>query len=196
MVEKGMVTGINLDMMSKPEFCEACIKAKATHKLFPKESKTEYKSYGDKVVSDLWGPAAIQSIGGKWYYALFQNLHSHEEFIYFLRQKSETFTDYKKYEAWVKVQRGGQIQIFSCDRGGEFTSKEFTEHLQNAGTVCHLTVHDSPASNGAAERANQMHIEGARAMMEAQVSRKTCGQKQSITMCGSTTVYPLMHFLK
>jgi gag-polypeptide of LTR copia-type/GAG-pre-integrase domain len=167
MVEKGMVTGINLDLMSKPEFCEACIKAKAMRKPFPKESKTEYKSYGDKVVSDLWGPAAVQSIGGKRYSALFQDLHSHEELVYFLRQKSETFANYKKCEAWVKVQRGGQIRIVGCDRGGEFLSKEFTEHLENAGTVHHLTVHDSPASNGTAERANRTHIEGAQAMMEA-----------------------------
>ena len=53
MVEKGMVTGINLDLNSKPEFCEACIKAKATCKPFLKESKTEYKAYGDKVIADV-----------------------------------------------------------------------------------------------------------------------------------------------
>ena len=53
MVEKGMITGINLDMSSKAEFCESCMKAKATRKPFPKESKTEYKTYGDKVVSDV-----------------------------------------------------------------------------------------------------------------------------------------------
>ena len=35
MVEKGMITGINLDMSSKTEFCESCMKAKATHKPFP-----------------------------------------------------------------------------------------------------------------------------------------------------------------
>jgi hypothetical protein len=65
MVEKGLVTGVNLDMMLKPDFCEACIKAKATRKPFPKESKTKHKAYGNKVVSDIWGPAAVQSIGGK-----------------------------------------------------------------------------------------------------------------------------------
>ena len=32
MVEKGMITRINLDMSSKPDFCESCVKAKATHK--------------------------------------------------------------------------------------------------------------------------------------------------------------------
>ena len=64
MVEKGMVTGLNLDMSSKSGFCETCVKAKATRKPFPKESKTEYQNYGDKVVADVWGPAPVKSIGG------------------------------------------------------------------------------------------------------------------------------------
>lgn len=72
-----MVTRINLDLSSKPEFCEPCIKAKATCKSYPKESKTEYKAYNDKVVTDVWGPAPVKSIGGKEYYLLFQDLFSH-----------------------------------------------------------------------------------------------------------------------
>ena len=151
MIDGGMVTGVNLDMSSKPEFCEACIKAKATRKHFPKESKTEYKSYGDKVMSDVWGPASVQSIRGNHYYNLYQDQSSHEEVVYFMKAKSEAFHNYRNYKAWVKVQRGAPIQIFGCDRGGEFMSNEFTEHLVNAGTVRHLTVHDSPSSNGAAE---------------------------------------------
>jgi hypothetical protein len=109
MVENGMVTGINLDMSSEPEFCKACIKAKVTHKPFPKESKTKYKSYGNKVVSDVWGPASVESIGGNHYYNLYQDQRSYEEVVHFMKNKSETFGDYKKYEAWVKVQRGAAI---------------------------------------------------------------------------------------
>ena len=166
MVEKRMVTGINLDMSSKPDFCETCVKAKAPRKPFPKESKTEYKAYGDKVVTDVWGPAPVRSIGGKEYYVLFQDLFTHEERIYFLKLKSEVFEHYKKYEAWVKVQRNARIGILGCERGGEFTSGAFTDYLEHSGTARHLTVHDSPASNGAAERANRTHLDGARAMME------------------------------
>ena len=118
-------------------------------------------------MSDVWGPASVQSIGGNHYYNLYQDQSSHEEVVYFMRNKSETFHNYRKYKAWVKVQRGAPIRIFGCDRGGEFMSKAFTEHLENAGTVRHLTVHDSPSSNGAAERANQTHMEGAQAMMDA-----------------------------
>jgi hypothetical protein len=32
-----------------------------------------------------------------------------------MKNKSQTFADYKKYEAWVKVQRGADIQIFGCN---------------------------------------------------------------------------------
>ena len=161
MVEKQMVTGINLDMTSKPDFCETCVKAKAPRKPFPKESKTEYKAYGDKVVTDVWGPAPVRSIGGKEYYVLFQDLFSHEERIYFLAHKSDVFDHYKKYEAWLKVQRHGRVGILGCDRGGEFTSGVFSDYLEHSGTARHLTVHDSPASNGAAERANHTHLDGA-----------------------------------
>src|SRR6202522_300616 len=167
MVEKGMVTGIKLDMSSKPGFCEICVKAKAARKPFPKESITEYRTYGEKVVADVWGPAPVKSIGGKEYYLLFKDLFSHEERIYFLKQKSEVFDHYKKYKAWVKVQRGGQIIVLGCDRGGEFTGRIFSDYLENVGTARHLTVHDSPASNGIVERANRTHLDGARAMMEA-----------------------------
>jgi hypothetical protein len=165
MVEKGVVTGINLDLNSKLVFCETCIQAKAPRKPFPKESKTEYHAYGDKVVADIWGPAPVRSIGGKDYYLLFQDQSSHEERVYFLKLKSEAFENYKDYEAWVRVQRGGKICIFGCDRGGEFTSKMFTQYLQSSGTVRHLTVHDSPQSNGAVEHANRIHLDGTRAML-------------------------------
>jgi hypothetical protein len=45
-------------------------------------------------------------------------------------------------------------------------SREFTDHLENAGMVQHLTVHNSPALNGAAEQANRTHINGACAMID------------------------------
>ena len=91
MVEKGMVTGIDLDMSSKPGFCETCVKAKATRKPFLKESVTEHKTYGDKVVADVWGPAPVKSIRGKEYYLLFKDLFSCKERIYFLKQKIRGF---------------------------------------------------------------------------------------------------------
>ena len=137
------------------------------HKPFLRESKTEYNAYGNKIISDIWGPSHVKLLGGTYYYLPFIDLFSHEEHVYFLKQKSEVFKHYKKYEAWVKVQRTGVIVIFGSDRGGKFTSIEFSNHLENAGTIWHLTVHDSPASNGIAEHANCTLLDGAQAMLGA-----------------------------
>ena len=110
-------------------------------------------------------PAQVESLGGKRYYNLFQDKHSHKEKVYFIRHKSESLDYYKHYEAWAKVQWGAVIKVFGCDQGGEYTGKEFTDHLEHQGTICHLTVHDSPASNGGPECANWTHLDIAQAMI-------------------------------
>ena len=39
-IVKGSITGITLDLNSKPEFCEACVKAKSAQQPFSQESET------------------------------------------------------------------------------------------------------------------------------------------------------------
>lgn len=68
-VAKGYITGIELEPGSKPEFCEACVKAKAARQPFPQESKTRATKYGERVHWDLWGPATVKSINGHYYVA-------------------------------------------------------------------------------------------------------------------------------
>jgi hypothetical protein len=49
MVKEGHVTGIELDMDSKLELCQTCLKAKATCKPFPRHSSREnITEYGSK----------------------------------------------------------------------------------------------------------------------------------------------------
>jgi hypothetical protein len=62
---------------------------------------------------------------------------------------------------------GPSNDLVGSDRGREFTSQAFTTHLQQAGTVRHLTTHDLPKSNSVAERSNCIHIERAHAMITA-----------------------------
>lgn len=98
----GHIEGIELDLNSKPEFCETCVKAKAKRKPFPKQGQYEYvENTGDKVVGDLMGPMSVVSLGGARY----------------------AFGSYKRYEIWIKVQRGVEvIKILGTDRGGEFST--------------------------------------------------------------------------
>jgi len=44
-IMKGFITGIELELDLKPEFCEACTKAKSARQPFPKESKARATKY-------------------------------------------------------------------------------------------------------------------------------------------------------
>ena len=56
-------------------------------------------------------------------------------------------------------------QATQSDRGGEFLSNEFTNHLKKNGTLQSLTVHDTPEENGIAERLNRTLLEHTSAML-------------------------------
>ena len=44
---QGFIAGIELDPKSKPDFCNACAKAKSARQPFPKESKSRAEKFGE-----------------------------------------------------------------------------------------------------------------------------------------------------
>src|SRR5882724_12790993 len=69
LVKNGTVTGLNLDMSSEASFCNACAKAKPTCKPVPKECTSPHATnVGDKIYSNVWGPATPQSHDRKEYF--------------------------------------------------------------------------------------------------------------------------------
>ena len=87
-ISKGFITGIELDKDSKPDFCEACVKAKSARQPFPKESKTRATKYRECIHWDLWGPASVQSLNGNSYVAVRIDDTTRETRLYFQKQKS------------------------------------------------------------------------------------------------------------
>jgi hypothetical protein len=153
-VEKGLITGVELDPTSEPEFCDACEKGKAARQPFPKESKRRASAYGELIHTDLWGPVQTVSIGGSSYYMSFTDDFSREMQILFLKLKSEALGAFKQYEAQLTRQHDVKIKTLRSDRGGEYLSAEFDVYLKAQGIRRELTVHDSPQQNGVAERLN------------------------------------------
>ena len=51
------------------------------------------------------------------------------------------------------------IKVLRSDRGGEYLSTAFNQHLANAGTARKLTTHDTPQLNGIAEQLNRTLLE-------------------------------------
>ena len=71
-----------------------------THKLVHKEW-IEYVSQvlGNKIHSDVLGPATPQSYNGKLYYMSFTDDYTRSMTIYCISQKLEVLSKYKEYEA-------------------------------------------------------------------------------------------------
>ena len=134
-------------MKSKPTFCPTCVKAKPMRKPIPQE-QVQYVSHvlGEKIHSDVWGPASPQSYNGK-YYVTFTDDYTRWTMIYCINKKSNAFKKYKEYKAWLKTQHGKLVKVLQSDRGGEYLSNEFTKHLKEKGPMRSLTIHDTPEEN-------------------------------------------------
>jgi len=160
-ISKGFITGIELDTKSKPDFCEACTKAKSARQPFPKESKTRATKYGERVHWDLCGPASVKSLNRNSYIAARIDDATRETKLYFQDKKGQTINSYKIDEAYIETQTGNCIKVVCSDRGGEFQAEQLKSHQDQKGTVREFTVHDSPPQNGVAERGMRTQAERA-----------------------------------
>ena len=165
LLNHGMILGISSSSIGDKISCDACVKSKMTRKPLPQEPSKRSKKPGDKVYSDVWGPARHPTIDKKIYYISFTDDHSRESVLYLMNSKDQAFHKYKLYEAMLLRQRNTHIKALVSNRGGKYTSNEFTDHLAKQGMRHRLTVHDTPESNSVAERLNRTLVERTRAML-------------------------------
>lgn len=95
MVIKGAISGINLDPKLTPEFCTSCVQGKAHQQPFPKESKSIYE---EKIVTDLWGPAQVMSLGRHKLCQFYHDIAMGEDKADFLYTKAEALEKYQQYK--------------------------------------------------------------------------------------------------
>jgi hypothetical protein len=77
LVQDNIITGIELDTLSKPTHCEACTKAKSTKHPVPKEQVGNCcTGLGNKIHSDVLGLATPRSYNQKDYFVSFTDDHS------------------------------------------------------------------------------------------------------------------------
>nr|GEU73882.1 cysteine-rich RLK (receptor-like protein kinase) 8 [Tanacetum cinerariifolium] len=107
-----------------------------------------------------------ESLAGNKYFLLFTDDFSRMSWVYFLRQKSESFKYFRKFKALVEKQSGKALKFLRTDRGGEFTSKDFDAFCDERGIRRQLTASYTPEQNGVAERKNRTVVEMARSMLK------------------------------
>ena len=103
--------------------------------------------------------------GGFYYFITFTDDFSRYEYVYLLKNKSESFDKFKEYKAEVEKQIDESINTLQSDRGGEYLSQDFKSFLKVYGIVSELTPPGTPQWNGVSERRNRTLLDMGRSMM-------------------------------
>ena len=56
-ISKEAISGLEIDTKLTDEFCTSCVQGNVSQHPFPHESETKFTKYGEKIVTDLWGPS-------------------------------------------------------------------------------------------------------------------------------------------
>ena len=115
--------------------------------------------------TDVCGPLSSLARGGYLYFITFTDDFSRYGYVYLMRHKSESFEKFKIFKNEVQNQLGKNIKMLRSDRGGEYLSQEFSNHLKDCGIVSQLTPPGTPQWNGVSERRNRTLLDMVRSMM-------------------------------
>ncbi|GKF89820.1 retrotransposon protein, putative, ty1-copia subclass, partial [Tanacetum coccineum] len=109
--------------------------------------------------TDVCGPFKIMSRQGASYFITFTDDFSCYGYVYMLKHK------HKVFQKEVENQLGKTIKLLRYDRGGEYMSQEFLDHLKDHGIIAHHTPPYTPQHNGVSKRRNRTLLDMVRSMM-------------------------------
>ncbi|KAL7278680.1 hypothetical protein ACG7TL_007682 [Trametes sanguinea] len=159
------VKGVDHVDPADDEPCEGCAYGKSHRLPFPPSEKRATEPL-ELVHTDLDGPMRTASVGnGYLYFASFIDDFSGLGIAYYLKRKSDAMKAFDSFKAWAETQTGKKIKRVRSDRGGEYLSNEFTQHLLDLGIEHQKSTPDSPQQNGRAERWNRTIVEKAMSML-------------------------------
>ncbi|KAJ9547116.1 hypothetical protein OSB04_019659 [Centaurea solstitialis] len=144
--------------------CESCLSGKMTKQPFNKDNERANELLGI-IHTDVCGPFSHEARGGYRYFITFTDDFSRYGYVYLIRHKSEAFKRFKEFQNEVQNQLDRKIKFLRSDRGGEYQSQEFDNHLMECRIFSQLTPPYTPQMNGVSERRNRTLLDMVRSMM-------------------------------
>ena len=146
------------------QMCESCILGKQKRVSFSKGGREPKSEKLELVHTDVWGPAPVASLGGSYYYVTFIDDSTRKVWVYFMKNKHEVFSVFKRWKAMVENETNLKLKCLRSDNGGEYISEEFKRYCADNGIKMEKTIPGTPQQNGIAERMNRTLNERARSM--------------------------------
>ena len=117
--------------------------------------------------SDVFGPVKQTSISGMRYMVTFIDDYSRYVWVFFMKEKSETFSKFQEFKTTVEGELGMKIHCLRSKTGGEYTSDKFDRYMHECGIRHQFTCANTPQQNGVAEKKNRHLGEICRSMLHA-----------------------------
>nr|GEY30356.1 zinc finger, CCHC-type [Tanacetum cinerariifolium] len=163
MTRKGLVEGIPRINHAR-QICDACLLRKHSKTPFLNQAKFRSKNPFDLVYGDLCGPISPAIHSGKKFIFLLVDDCTRFMWACFLTSKDQTFSTFKEFRQRIEMEIRVKLRMLKTDRGGEFTSNEFTKYCKENGIARQLTAPYSPQQNGVVERRNMTMLSTTRSM--------------------------------
>ena len=119
------------------------------------------------VHSDVCGRLEVPSLGSVRYFVTFTDDYSRWEAMFTMRETSEVFDWFVKFETFSEKHTGKRMKVLRTDRGGEYMPNEFDSYLRSTGLVQQLSTVENPHQNGVSERMNRTLMDLVRSMLQA-----------------------------
>ncbi|GJR36497.1 retrotransposon protein, putative, ty1-copia subclass [Tanacetum coccineum] len=146
------------------EKCKSCISGNMACKPFPHQVERAKDLLG-LIHTDVCGPFRTVSREGASYFITFTNDFSRYGYVYLMKHKHEVFETFKVFQNEAENQLDKKIKVIRFDRGGEYLSYEFVNHMKSYGIVSQLTSPYTPQHNGVSEKRNRTLLDMVRSMM-------------------------------
>ncbi|CAJ2667397.1 unnamed protein product [Trifolium pratense] len=116
---------------------------------------------------DLMGPIQVESFGGKKYVLVVVDDFSRYTWVNFIREKSETFEEFKNLCLQLQKEKDCGIVRIRSDHGKEFENSKFADFCAAEGITHEFSSPITPQQNEVVERKNRTLQESARVMLHA-----------------------------
>jgi len=113
---------------------------------------------------DLVGPITESIYCNKYFFSILDD-YSRFGWVHFLKNKSETFSEFSIWFSKMKNQYNTRIKFLLTDNGKEFTNSKFKEFCTINGINHQFFSPYNPQQNGKIERLNQTLIYSAKAIL-------------------------------
>ncbi|KAL5856594.1 hypothetical protein ACOSQ3_004052 [Xanthoceras sorbifolium] len=111
LILKHVLHKLHLKSTSNPiSFCDAC-KLGKLHQLPFQLSTHKAQAPLELLLSDVWGPAPMQSVEGYHYYIVFVDSYSRFTWLYPIKLKSDVLHIFLKFKVFVELQLNHKIKV-------------------------------------------------------------------------------------